>query len=61
MTLLSVLISLFTSLSVFQPLKGYEPSLRDDPLLETIGEEQSQGNPADMARSGMGGGHCPRG
>ena len=55
MTLLAALISLFTALTgSFQPLRGYEDSLREDPILQQIGGEQEQMNPGQMARAGMG-------
>jgi hypothetical protein len=63
MTLLAALISLISALSGIDTLRGgFEPSLRDDPLLQAFGDEsQVGGTPGQMEKAGggHGGGGCP--
>lgn len=63
MTLLvAILTAIIAHISGVETLKGgYEPTLKDDPILQSMGTEQSQANPAQMARAGFSQGHCPRG
>jgi hypothetical protein len=61
MTLLLAIVSIFTSLTTYNPLRGSEPTMRNDPIIQMIGAEEQQANPGQMSRMGVGGGHCPRG
>jgi hypothetical protein len=61
MTLLAALISLISALSGVETLRGgYEPSLRDDSILQAFGDESQMANPGQAGKvMHHGGGGCP--